>query len=57
MVAHRCDPYDVKQHKVMGDLGQILYQQIDLRDEASIKKSLKYSNVAINCIGRDFETK
>jgi hypothetical protein len=57
IVAHRCDPYDVKELKVMGDLGQILFHQIDLRDEASIKKSMKYSNVVINLIGRDFETK
>ncbi|GAV03530.1 hypothetical protein RvY_13937 [Ramazzottius varieornatus] len=57
IVAHRCDPYDVKDFKLMGDLGQILFHQVDLRDEAAIRKSMKYSNVVINLIGRDYETK
>ncbi|OQV16264.1 NADH dehydrogenase [ubiquinone] 1 alpha subcomplex subunit 9, mitochondrial [Hypsibius exemplaris] len=57
IVAHRCDPYDVRDAKVSGDLGQILYNQIDLRDEDSIRRSIKYSNVVINLIGRDYATK
>lgn len=41
----------------MGDLGQILYTPFHLQDEASIRKAMKYSNVVINLIGRDWETK
>lgn len=41
----------------MGDLGQVWFQPFDLRDEDSIRQSVKYSNVVINLIGRDWETK
>ena len=41
----------------MGDLGQVLFHQVDIRDEAAIRKSMKYSNVVINLVGRDYETK
>ena len=57
IIPYRCDPYDVQRLKLCGDLGQILFQPFDLRDEESIKKSMKYSNVVINLIGRDWETK
>lgn len=57
IVAHRCDPYDVRDFKLMGDLGQVLFHQVDIRDEAAIRKSMKYSNVVINLVGRDYETK
>lgn len=43
--------------KLCGDLGQVLFQPYDIRDEESIYKSLKYSNTVINLIGRDWETK
>jgi len=43
--------------KLVGDLGQVLFLKFDLRDEDSIRKSLQYSNVVINLIGRDWETK
>lgn len=42
--------------KLVGDLGQVLFQPFELRDEESIYKSIKYSNVVINLIGRDWET-
>lgn len=32
-------------------------QPYHLNDEDSIKKCLKYSNVVINLVGRDWETK
>jgi NADH dehydrogenase (ubiquinone) 1 alpha subcomplex subunit 9 len=54
---YRGEPYFVKDLKLAGDLGQILFLPFDLRDEASIRKCLKYSNVVINLIGRDWETK
>jgi NADH dehydrogenase (ubiquinone) 1 alpha subcomplex subunit 9 len=41
----------------MGDLGQILFHPYHLQDEDAIRKAMKYSNVVINLVGRDWETK
>jgi len=57
ILPYRCDFYDARHLKLVGDLGQVLFQPFDLRDINSIKKSMKYSNVVINLIGRDWETK
>lgn len=38
-------------------LGQVLFQPYNLRDEKSIEKAVRYSNVVINLVGRDWETK
>lgn len=57
ILPYRCDPYDVRHLKLAGDLGQVLFQPFQLQDEASIKKAVKYSNVVINLIGREWETK
>lgn len=54
---YRGDMYDCMPLKLCGDLGQILFQPFDLRDEDSIRNCIKYSNVVINLIGRDWETK
>jgi len=43
--------------KLAGDLGQVLFQPYHLNDEDSIRKAVKYSNVVINLVGRDWETK
>jgi len=53
---YRGEPYYVKDLKLAGDLGQILFLAYDLRDEASLRKVMKYSNVVINLIGKDNET-
>ncbi|VVD03420.1 NADH dehydrogenase [ubiquinone] 1 alpha subcomplex subunit 9, mitochondrial [Leptidea sinapis] len=57
ILPHRCDFYDVARLKVCGDLGQVIFTPFDLRDEESIAKAVQYSNVVINLVGRDFETK
>lgn len=41
----------------MGDLGQVLFNPYYLKDQESIKKAVKYSNVVINLVGRDWETR
>ncbi|MCO5600557.1 hypothetical protein L7F22_054671 [Adiantum nelumboides] len=43
--------------KLMGDLGQIVPMKFHPRDENSIKAAIAKSNVVINLIGREFETR
>ncbi|CAK1578227.1 unnamed protein product [Parnassius mnemosyne] len=57
ILPYRSDFYDASRLKVAGDLGQVLFTPFDIRDEASIAKAVQYSNVVINLIGRDYETK
>ncbi|PSN53607.1 hypothetical protein C0J52_00942 [Blattella germanica] len=57
VLPYRGDHYDALRLKLVGDLGQVLFMPYDLRDEDSIRKAVKYSNVVINLVGRDWETK
>lgn len=57
ILPYRGDPYDSLRLKLCGDLGQVLFHPFHLHDEESIRKSIKYSNVVVNLIGRDWETK
>lgn len=43
--------------RLCGDLGQVLFQQFQLKDTESLEKAVRYSNVVINLVGRDYETK
>ena len=43
--------------KCSGDLGQVVFVPFHLKDEESIKKAMKYSDIVINLIGREFETR
>jgi NADH dehydrogenase (ubiquinone) 1 alpha subcomplex subunit 9 len=53
---YRGEPYYMKDLKLAGDLGQILFLAYDIRDEASLRKVMKYSNVVINLVGKDNDT-
>ncbi|XP_067647395.1 NADH dehydrogenase [ubiquinone] 1 alpha subcomplex subunit 9, mitochondrial [Eurosta solidaginis] len=57
ILPYRGDHSETIRLKVCGDLGQVLFQFFDLRDEKAIRDAVKYSNVVINLIGREFETK
>ncbi|XP_014256435.1 NADH dehydrogenase [ubiquinone] 1 alpha subcomplex subunit 9, mitochondrial-like [Cimex lectularius] len=57
ILPYRGDAYDMRMLKLVGDLGQVLFQPYYLRDEESIYKCVQYSNVVINLVGRDWETK
>lgn len=57
VIPYRGDHYDCMHLKPLGDLGQIIFHPFDLRDEDSIRRCVKYSNVVINLIGREYETK
>ncbi|CAL1547103.1 unnamed protein product [Lymnaea stagnalis] len=57
IIPYRGDSNDVRRLRLVGDLGQVLFFPYNLRDEAAIRKTVQYSNVVINLIGRDYETK
>jgi len=57
IIPYRGDAYFIRELKLAGDLGQVLFQPYHLQDEKSIRKAVKYSNVVINLVGRDWETK
>jgi NADH dehydrogenase (ubiquinone) 1 alpha subcomplex subunit 9 len=56
IIPYRGDHLEVIRLKLCGDLGQILFFHFNLKDVDSIYKSMKYSNVVINLIGKDNET-
>lgn len=57
IIPYRGDGMSTRHLKVMGDLGQIVFHPMDLTDVESIKQSVKKSNVVINLIGANHETK
>uniref|UniRef100_UPI0009B42D5B NADH dehydrogenase [ubiquinone] 1 alpha subcomplex subunit 9, mitochondrial-like n=1 Tax=Monopterus albus TaxID=43700 RepID=UPI0009B42D5B len=57
IIPHRCDQYDLMYFRPMGDLGQILFLEWDPRNKDSTKQALEHSNVVINLVGREFETR
>ncbi|KAI0041738.1 39kDa subunit of Ndufa9, NADH ubiquinone oxidoreductase [Auriscalpium vulgare] len=49
---------DEKRHlKVMGDLGQIVSMEWDIRNEKQIEECVRHSDIVYNLVGRDYETK
>ncbi|EDV97697.1 NADH dehydrogenase [ubiquinone] 1 alpha subcomplex subunit 9, mitochondrial [Drosophila grimshawi] len=57
ILPYRGDESDVIRLKVCGDLGQVLFHFYNLEDPRSIRDAVKHSNVVINLVGRDYETK
>uniref|UniRef100_A0AAY4C9R0 NADH dehydrogenase [ubiquinone] 1 alpha subcomplex subunit 9, mitochondrial n=1 Tax=Denticeps clupeoides TaxID=299321 RepID=A0AAY4C9R0_9TELE len=57
VIPHRCDQYDLMYLRPMGDLGQIIFMEWDARDKESIKRAIAHSNVVINLVGREWETR
>lgn len=43
--------------KPIGELGQVVPVRIDVRDKASLERAVSRSNVVINLLGRDWETR
>lgn len=56
IIPYRGDFYEYQRLKVCGDLGQVLFTPCEQNDEESIRTAMKYSDVVINLIGREFET-
>ncbi|XP_076055786.1 NADH:ubiquinone oxidoreductase subunit 39 [Oratosquilla oratoria] len=57
IIPYRGDHYDVRQLRLCGDLGQVLFMPFHLCDEDAIRKAVKHSSVVVNLIGRDWETR
>ncbi|CAI5986536.1 unnamed protein product [Closterium sp. NIES-64] len=57
MVPYRCLEDDHRHLKLCGDLGQVVPMPFDVRSDESIAAAIAKSNVVINLIGRDFETR
>ncbi|XP_063960778.1 NADH dehydrogenase [ubiquinone] 1 alpha subcomplex subunit 9, mitochondrial-like [Lytechinus pictus] len=57
VLPHRCDEYYVQPMKMMGDLGQIMFRQYELREHDMIRDIVKHCTVVVNLLGKDFETR
>jgi NADH dehydrogenase (ubiquinone) 1 alpha subcomplex subunit 9 len=57
ILPYRGDHYPYMRFKTYGDLGQILFTPFHLKDDASIARAVKHSNVVINLIGREMNTR
>ncbi|GJQ12660.1 hypothetical protein GpartN1_g4451.t1 [Galdieria partita] len=53
----RGDELDARHLKPMGDLGQIIPFEIELRHHESLRKSMENSNVVINLLGKNYSTR
>jgi NADH dehydrogenase (ubiquinone) 1 alpha subcomplex subunit 9 len=51
------DEDEARLFKPMGDLGQIVRLEWDLRNERQITECLRHSDIVYNLVGRDYETK
>ncbi|KAJ7329112.1 hypothetical protein JRQ81_015286 [Phrynocephalus forsythii] len=57
IIPYRCDPYDLMYLRPMGDLGQLIFLEWDCQDIDSTRRAIEHSNVVINLVGREWETK
>lgn len=57
VIPYRCDQYDIMYLRPMGDLGQIQFMEWNPRDKESTLQALQCSNVVINLVGREWETR
>ncbi|XP_008574858.1 PREDICTED: NADH dehydrogenase [ubiquinone] 1 alpha subcomplex subunit 9, mitochondrial [Galeopterus variegatus] len=57
IIPFRCERYDTMHLRPMGDLGQLIFLEWNGRDKDSIQRAVQHSNVVINLIGREWETR
>ncbi|KAF8895416.1 39kDa subunit of Ndufa9, NADH ubiquinone oxidoreductase [Infundibulicybe gibba] len=51
------DEDEARHLKPMGDLGQVVPMEWDIRNENQIAECVRHSDIVYNLVGRDFETK
>lgn len=57
IIPYRGEASETLRLRLCGDLGQVLFLPYYLKDEENLDKAVKYSNVVINLVGCDWETK
>ena len=57
ILPNRCSEIHRQHLKVMGDLGQIVHLDFSIRDADAIKYAVERSNVVVNMVGREWETR
>lgn len=57
VVPYRGVDTDFRHLRVMGELGQIKFVEYHLQDKESLDRAISHSNVVINLVGRNFETR
>lgn len=57
VIGYRGSRYQEEKLRIAGDLGQIYFAPYHLKDEDSLYKAMEHSNVVINCIGKESETR
>ena len=56
MVPYRGDGLEVRHLKLMGDLGQVVPLEFNVKDRNSLTRAMARSNVVINLLGQRRET-
>lgn len=57
VLGYRGSRYDEEKMRVCGGLGQIYFAHYHLKDEQSLYDAMQHSDVVINCIGKENETR
>lgn len=56
VIAYRGSGYSEEKLRTAGGLGQIYYSKFNLKDEKSLHEAMQFSDVVVNCIGKENET-
>eukprot|EP00730_Choanoeca_flexa_P015082 TRINITY_DN6833_c0_g2_i1.p1 TRINITY_DN6833_c0_g2~~TRINITY_DN6833_c0_g2_i1.p1 ORF type:complete len:354 (+),score=81.23 TRINITY_DN6833_c0_g2_i1:28-1062(+) len=57
VVPYRCDEHDWRHLRVTGDLGQVHFMYFQLLDKDSVRKAVQNSDIVINLIGQDCDSR
>jgi len=57
VVPYRGEEKDVNAVKPLGEVGQMIPIRFNIRDPASVERAMSHSNIVINLIGREYETR
>lgn len=57
VIAPYRDQDEMRHLKVMGDLGQVVPLEWDMRNDSQIEEAVRHSDIVYNLVGREYETK